>query len=83
MKTEEDVQKIVRNSYFFSRREIVKDLEYLNGIGFDDKLICQTLDFNQAVLKSFYKGHKLQIKNHNKLKYGLKEIKKQLSDGQD
>ena len=72
-----DIEELVANSYHFSRKRMLKDLNALNDAGFSNKVICQILEFNPAVLKYFLDGGKLNKKNYLKLKEGLAEIKKQ------
>ena len=72
-----NIEELVTNSYYFSRKRILKDLNNLNDAGFSNKVICQILEINPAVLKYFLDGGKLNKKNYLKLKEGLAEIKKQ------
>ena len=72
-----DIEELVANSYHFSRKKVLEELKELNDIGFSDKVICQILEVNPAVLQSFKDGHKPHEVNFIKLKEGLAEIKKQ------
>jgi len=72
-----DIEELVANSYHFSRKRMLKELNELNDMGFSDKVICQILEVNPAVLQSFKDGHKPHEVNFIKLKEGLAEIKKQ------
>ena len=72
-----DIEELVANSYHFSRKKVLEELKELNDAGFSDKVICQILEVNPAVLQSFKDGHKPHEVNFKKLKEGLAEIKKQ------
>ena len=72
-----DIEELVANSYHFSRKKVLEELKELNDAGFSDKVICQILEVNPAVLQSFKDGHKPHEVNFIKLKEGLAEIKKQ------
>ena len=72
-----EIEELVANSYHFSRKRMLKELNELNDMGFSDKVICQILEVNPAVLQSFKDGHKPHEVNFIKLKEGLAEIKKQ------
>jgi hypothetical protein len=77
------IEKLVADSYHFSRKKVLEELKELNDMGFSDKVICQILEFNPAVLQSFKEGHKPNTNNFIKLKEGLVEIKKQHKDKGD
>ena len=72
-----EIEELVANSYHFSRKKVLEELKELNNMGFSDKVICQILEVNPAVLQSFKDGHKPHEVNFIKLKEGLAEIKKQ------
>jgi len=72
-----EIEELVANSYHFSRKKVLEELKELNDAGFSDKVICQILEVNPAVLQSFKDGHKPHEVNFIKLKEGLAEIKKQ------
>tara|TARA_R100000656_G_scaffold53295_1_gene42205 strand:+ start:827 stop:1075 length:249 start_codon:yes stop_codon:yes gene_type:complete len=78
-----EIEELVANSYHFSRKKVLKELKELNDMGFSDKVICQILEVNPAVLQSFKDGHKPQKVNFIKLKEGLAEIRKQDKDKGD
>jgi len=77
------IEELVANSYHFSRKKVLEELKELNDMGFSDKVICQILEVNPAVLQSFKDGHKPHEVNFIKLKEGLAEIKKQHKDKGD
>ena len=78
-----NMEELVANSYHFSRKKVLEELKELNDMGFSDKVICQILEVNPAVLQSFKDGHKPHEVNFIKLKEGLAEIKKQHKDKGD
>ena len=78
-----NMEELVADSYHFSRKKVLEELKELNDMGFSDKVICQILEFNPAVLQSFKEGHKPNTNNYLKLKEGLVEIKKQHKDKGD
>ena len=72
-----NMEELVANSYHFSRKKVLEELKELNDMGFSNKVICQILEFNPAVLQSFKDGRKPNTNNYLKLKEGLAEIRKQ------
>jgi len=71
------IEELVANSYHFSRKRMLKDLNALNDAGFSNQLICDILELDIRVVQRFLEGKKPHEVNFIKLKEGLAEIKKQ------
>ena len=78
-KVKAEIKDAVASSYHFLRKKVLEELKELNDMGFSDKVICQILEFNPAVLQSFKDGHKPNTNNLNNSNIDEK-IKKLFSD---
>ena len=78
-----EIEELVANSYYFSRKKVLEELKELNDIGFSNSLVCEILNMDIRVIDRFLEGKKPHEVNFIKLKEGLTEIRKQDKDKGD
>ena len=74
---EKSVEELVADSYYFGKKTILKGLNELNDLGFDDRTICKILIIDYRTIKGFRNGKHLYKPLFIKLLAGIDEIKKQ------